>query len=165
MAIIALCLKSPKDKLSVAKMALTSAFTCIGGNSTDQVRFPDWSSKHRCSWIGSINFVIKPLLFCTVNESISANSGTKGELKESARICRKLPCSVTLPTASSAWSSFWPRRQLTSHYSCLTHDSSFLEIAIDTIFTRKGTIGNYKRIHDIVLTFFLSIYMAIVGDT
>ncbi len=38
MAVIALCLKSPKDKVMVARMALTSAFTCIGGRSTDQVR-------------------------------------------------------------------------------------------------------------------------------
>ena len=37
MALIGLCLRSPKDKLTVAKMALSSAFTCIGGLSTDQV--------------------------------------------------------------------------------------------------------------------------------
>ncbi len=33
---MALCLRSPKDKLLVAKIALSSAFTCLG-HSTDQV--------------------------------------------------------------------------------------------------------------------------------
>ena len=37
MAIASLCLKNPADKLTVAKIALTSAFTCLG-QTTDQVQ-------------------------------------------------------------------------------------------------------------------------------